>query len=256
MSYTYMFILFFKNKEYYYNKKNKIDIVMKNYFKKWDGLDDFYKEIYKENYYKGKYFIKLNAKTTFKDHTVKIQPHYYDCSFRFFEEDRRKKPYLLFQIEDFKINDDYDHNIVILNNFVKDLCISADAFIAFWLDYPNKSDIEYYEDPYYFCLNLNNDDSIFEKENINFINKIKKFLSKERLIEILKEYSVEVFYGENGMGVIKGKRDNNGNKIRFSELWFPRYFIRKKIRDSDIELSYDGNLDNLPEKFREVKNEK
>lgn len=115
---------------------------------------------------------------------------------------------------------------------------------------------EYYKDPFLFCLepplfisgekkdDLDRffNDFIRNKNVIAKLNEIKKVMSRDKLIDLIKKYSGQIKYSgkfvesdDGGVGILKND---------YPQAAYPRYFIRRELRKRGIQLE-----DGLAEKY-------
>ena len=120
-----------------------------------------------------------------------------------------------------------------------------------------QSGFEYYSEPYFFCLEPRITDPstdsqvarfIFDKQNLDKIEEIKKELPKDELLAILKKHSEKLILGQAGVGIIKELGHDSS---------YTRYFVRKAVREKNIYLQesftelvyYDYHINDNPEKY-------
>ncbi|MBS3134690.1 hypothetical protein J4214_05660 [Candidatus Woesearchaeota archaeon] len=261
MSYSYVIYLVFRDLEDYENKLHKFKTALKKIgIRKWNDLSEENKKIYHSDYDKTFHYVNL-YRIKYED-LIKFVPIGKHTAFsKVLIQFRGKldkyyanKPTISLWIDDFIIEEDDVSNLKIFYELAKTICLEVDPHIALTgltEDNQINAKLEYYYDLYNFCLKCEDISEIFTKENQELIKKIKKILPKEKLLNILKKYSIEFFSGGEGFGVIKGKK---GSEIidHYGYVWFPRYFVRREVRKLGIELDYDNFVDKLPEKFKEV----
>lgn len=112
---------------------------------------------------------------------------------------------------------------------------------------------EYYGDPYLFCVEPPLFDGgfdpkkfchefLYNKDVISKLNEIKKVMSREELIKIIKKYSKKIIESDDGgVGILK---------IKIQGV-YPRYFIRRELRKMGIYL--EEGLAEKDAKLYEVK---
>ena len=98
------------------------------------------------------------------------------------------------------------------------------------------SEFEYYSEPYFFCLEPRITDPssesqvtrfIFDKQNLDKIEELKKELPKDELLAILKKHSGKLILGHAGVGIIKEPGHDSS---------YTRYFVRNAVREKNIYL--------------------
>ena len=121
------------------------------------------------------------------------------------------------------------------------------------------SEFEYYSEPYFFCLEPRITDPssesqvtrfIFDKQNLDKIEELKKELPKDELLAILKKHSGKLILGHAGVGIIKEPGHDSS---------YTRYFVRNAVREKNIYLQesftelvyYDYHINDNPAKYSE-----
>lgn len=108
---------------------------------------------------------------------------------------------------------------------------------------PCMDQCEYYQDPYLFCLepplfNYYNFDEVkyvnefFHNGKLfSKLNEIKRVMSRDELVGIIKKYSKKMIESDDGgIGIFKNE---------YPQAAYPRYFIRRELRKRGIQVE-DG----------------
>jgi hypothetical protein len=114
---------------------------------------------------------------------------------------------------------------------------------------PCEFPVEYYENPYFFCVEPKlRKISIEERDRLRVgstllhdflhnkdleskLEEIKRVMGREELVALLKKYCRKVVLGEHGVGILKNMTEGH------REFYvYPRYFIRKELRKRGVHL--------------------
>ncbi len=134
-------------------------------------------------------------------------------------------------------------------NRIGDATSKLDPLFAYWeytgsfgVEIVMESEFEYYSEPYFFCLEPvvergdKGDDVgfLFDEKTHQKIEEIKKVMPRDELLALLEKHSKKLVLGKCGAGIIK--------EVGY-DAYYPRYFVRKAVREKNI---------NLPEGFTEL----
>ena len=157
-------------------------------------------------------------------------------------------PYLSIRVPEYALDESWD----IFYELFKTICNKLEPLYAqfggYDLDFPvHASFVEYYRDPYFFCVDpVKSEDRFFHLKGNQIqltISKAKKLISKGELLSLIKKHSVDSFETlSGGFGCLKIESElKQGMGASFV---YPRYFIRKELKKRGLKIE-----DGLPEKY-------